>query len=171
MPVTPPEPVAQYTELLGNLGQFLQAVLIPISLYFVLRQLRQQERESRNQNELIKVANTSRIMQLLVPFDILLIQNREVAEFWEQGADKYHTYDEVDKTRYSNMVTWWLLLHENIFLQFRNGYLDRSVYEAWTRDLDLFVERQKMHSHWWKYRIYLADDFRDYMDQKIHPKT
>ena len=55
------------------------------------------------------------------------------------GGSQYETMDLTDQERYYELLTWWLILHENIYHQWKKGLMDEDIYGAWTRDLKRFL--------------------------------
>jgi hypothetical protein len=119
----------------ANVATIIGVLSIPLSAFFIWLQLRQQ-------TLLAKVANTQSLVELSSPFNLQLIQDRKMAEYWVEGAEKYQDFDPVEQYRYKSLLIWWLILHENIFYQWRSGLLDKTIYETWQHDLGKFAHRQ-----------------------------
>ena len=43
--------------------------------------------------------------------------------------------DKIDKHCYFELLTWWMVLRENICYQHKGGLIDRTIYAGWNRDL------------------------------------
>ena len=71
---------------------------------------------------------------------------------WQNSGCKQHRHfdelDEIDKSRYFNLLTWLLMLHENIYHQWRSKLIEEDTFNSWTRDLEFYVERQQIGNHW-----------------------
>jgi len=119
----------------------VQAVFLPISLFLVWSQLRQQSR-------LTKAANTQALVELSSPFNLQLIQDRNFAQFWVQGASLFEGMDEVERYRFRSLLIWWLIFHENIFYQRQKRLIDEPTYSSWNEDLKNFVDRMNLAEHW-----------------------
>jgi hypothetical protein len=123
----------------ANIATIVQAVLVPVSIgistYFVLYQLRESTR-------LTRAANTEKLVELISPLHLQLIQDRETARLWVQGADQWNTMDEVGKERYSGLLNFCLVFHQNIYHQHKKKLLDDDTFTAWTNDLKLFIQYQ-----------------------------
>ena len=57
----------------------VQAVFLPVSLFFVWYQLRQQSKFTR-------ATNAQSLVELSSPFNLQLIQDRKFAQLWVQGC-------------------------------------------------------------------------------------
>jgi hypothetical protein len=148
-------------EHLSYLATTIGALSIPLSGVFIWLQLRQQTR-------LATVANTQALVDLSSPFNLQLIQDKEMARLWVLGAREYGTYDEVQKYRYRSLLIWWLLLHENIFLQRKSKLLDPTVYDSWHYDLQAFA-RVQLAEHWAELRPAFQKEFAEHIDELCKP--
>lgn len=126
---------------LASIATIVQGVFVIISLGFVWYQLRETVR-------LTRAANAQRLIELASPFNLQLIQDREMAKLWIGGAKEYDTMDEIEKDRYRNLLIWWLLLHENIYHQKEKNLIDDQTYNAWDRDLRKFIASQQVGRYW-----------------------
>lgn len=110
--------------------------------------------------------NTHALVELASPFNLQLFQDRKIAEFWVEGAHLYPNYDAVDQYSYKSLLVWWLLLHENIYLQKRNRMLDDTVYESWQHDLRHFA-RHKLKDRWSELKPSFQKDFAEHVSELI----
>ncbi|MBK8989371.1 MAG: hypothetical protein IPM39_25475 [Chloroflexi bacterium] len=126
---------------LANIATIIEALFVIISVVFIWRELRENTKLSRT-------ANSQSLVELSSPFNMQLIQDRQMAELWVLGSEKYDNMDVVDKYRYKSLLVWWLILHENIFYQKQNDLLDSAIYAAWASDLKDFVKQQNLTRLW-----------------------
>jgi hypothetical protein len=148
-----------------SVATIIGVLSIPLSGLFIWLQLRQQTR-------LAKVANTQSLVELSSPFNLQLIQDPQMAEYWVHGAEKYQSFDPVEQYRYKSLLIWWLILHENIFFQWKSGLLDRAIYESWQYDLESFVLYQ-LRERWPDLKVNFQPDFVRHVEElvrKSHPK-
>jgi len=126
---------------LANIASIVQGGVVIISIGFVWYQLREAIK-------LTKAANTQKFVELSSPFNLQLIQDREMAKLSLQGNKDYDKMDEIDKDRYYNLLYWWLIHHENIYHQWRKNLIDEETYNSWTRDLEYFITTQQLAHRW-----------------------
>jgi hypothetical protein len=141
----------------ASVATIIGALSIPLSAVFVWMQLRQQ-------NALTKVANTQSLVELSSPFNLELIKDRQMAEFWIQGRQRFDGYDPVDQYRFKSLLIWWLILHENIYFQWQQKLLDQAVFQAWQYDLDEFA-RDQLRGRWEELRPAFQADFAVHIDR------
>jgi hypothetical protein len=112
---------------------------------------------------LIRAANTQKLVELSIPFNLQLAQDRALTELWSQAPQHFGDLDEIDQTRYFNLLTWWLMLHESIYHQWRNRLIDRETFSSWTRDLEYFAGRQQLAKHWPRLNGYFEASFTEHV--------
>ena len=117
---------------LASIAIIVQGMFFLVSLALVWYQLQEN-------TKLVRAANTQKLVELSVPFNLRLAQDRALMELWWQATQRFDQLDEIDKARYFNLLTWWLTLHENIYHQWKKGLMDEDIYGAWTRDLKRFL--------------------------------
>jgi len=125
----------------ASIATIVEAIFVVVSVFFIWRELRENTR-------LTKAANIQSLVELSSPFNLQLIQDRQMAEYWIFGAKNYAQMDEVEKYRYTSLLTWWLILHENIYYQWKNKLLDNKVHTGWAYDLEKFVSEHNLWLHW-----------------------
>ena len=123
--------------------------------------------ELRESNRLIKAANTQALVSLSTPFNMGLIQDRKMAEFYVHGARQFASMDEIDRYRYKSLLIWWLIFHENIYYQWRQGLLDKHTFKPWTKDLKVFIVQQDLGVHWGLMHNLFQDEFSNFVAQLI----
>ncbi len=69
-----------------------------------------------------------------------------------------------------NLLTWWLMLHENIYHQWRKKLIE-DTYVSWTRDLEYFARRQQLGNHWPRMSSYYESSFADHVTAIILRQT
>jgi hypothetical protein len=150
----------------ANIATIFGVISIPVSGGFIFWQLKHQTR-------LARAANVQSLVELSSPFNLQLVQDKNLAEYWVHGKQKYKDYDAVEKCRFSNLVSWWLILHENIFFQHRNNLIDRSAYDSWQCDLRRFCDNQVPLELWTELRDAFQSEFQKHVDcfMKEHIKA
>jgi len=141
---------------LVNISFIAQGILLLISIGLVWYQLRENTR-------LIRISNAQKLVELSSPFNLQLAQDRALAELWLQGTRGLDQLDEVDRERYFNLLTWWLVLHESIYHQWSKKLIEQDTYMSWSRDLEYFARRQNLQNHWSFLHSYFESSFADHV--------
>ena len=115
-------------EILASWSTIAQAAFVVVSLLFIWRQLKQA-------THLARAANANALTNQAAEFNSLLFQNGELAELWYSYGRSPGELSRTDRLRYREMMTQWLIFHENIHHQWQAGLLDEEVYRPWKNDL------------------------------------
>ena len=140
----------------ASIAIIVQGSLFIVSLALVWYQL-------RANTELVRAANTQKLVELSTPFYLQLAQDRALTELWQKGTHHDKGLDEVDKERYFSLLTWWLMIHENIYHQWRKKLIDEDTYNSWTRDLEYFARRQQLGTYWDRLQGYFEASFAEHV--------
>lgn len=141
-------------EIASEIASVVESFFVAVSVVLIVLQL-------RKQTELAQAANSQAAFELSSPFNIELIRDREFARLWMQGPD---LSDPLDKFRHESLVIWWLLLHENIFYQWKKGLLEEEAFLPWRRDLCAFAERVNLSADWPQLRPVYQTGFATYVE-------
>jgi len=137
---------------IAGVATIITAIFVIISVWCIWRQLRESTRLTRS-------ANAQALVEISAPFALGLAQDRSMAELWVRGAHDFMALDEVDQHRYRNLLTWWLILQENIYYQYQKRLLDADIYWAWDADLMKFVREQNLAFHWGEMKSNFLSEF------------
>ena len=149
---------------LASIAIIVQGLLLIVSIGLLWYQLREN-------TKLIRAANTQKLVELSIPFNLQLAQDRALTELWSRAAQHLDDLDEIDRSRYFNLLTWWLMLHESIFHQWRNKLIDRETFSSWTRDLEYFADRQQLAKHWPRINGYFEASFSEHVTTLLARQT
>jgi hypothetical protein len=127
--------------------------------------------ELRTNNRLTRAANNQALVGLSSPFHLTLIQDRGMAALAATGAERYHEMDEVDQYRYRSLLSWWLILYENIYYQWRRKLLDTRSFKPWANELRVFIRQQNLGAHWPPMKGLFQDQFADYLQGLIEEEV
>ncbi len=154
-------------QIAQTIATIVQTLVVVVSLYFIWRQVQQQTKLVTQQTDLARNANVQSLVSLSSPYNLELITDPEMARLWVEGAEKFETYDEVDRFRYKQLLNWWLILHENVFYQRQKNLLDAGIYEAWSRDLEFFIEKHRLDHYWTELEAAFQSEFCKYVEKLI----
>jgi hypothetical protein len=149
---------------LASIAIIVQGLLFIVSIGLLWYQLREN-------TKLIRAANTQKLVELSVPFNLQLAQDRALTALWSQATQHFDDLDEIDQSRYFNLLTWWLMLHESIYHQWRNKLIDRETFTSWTRDLEYFANAQKLARHWPRLNGYFEASFSQHVTAILARQT
>jgi hypothetical protein len=137
---------------LASLAIIVQGIFFVVSIILVWYQLREN-------TKLVRTSNTQKLVELSSPFMLELAKDRELTKIWRQGAQSIDTLDETDQERYFSLLTWYLVLHENIYHQWSKHLIDADTFISWTRDLEYYVKRQNIGLYWERLSDFFESSF------------
>ena len=140
----------------ANVAAIVQVVAVAAVLY----QLYQSTR-------LTRAANTQRILEVAAPFLLQLIQDAEVAKLWNAGPDDVARMTEIEKSRYVQMLAFWLLIHENVYHQNKKGLIDKETYSSWNNELEQFVSKKNLFLLWDELRQFFEPSFAGHVSRLL----
>lgn len=161
-------------QIASSVATMVQAAVVTLSLYYIARQVKQQTEQAEQQTKelefqtkLVKVAHAQDLFELTSPFNIQVIQDRNMAKLIFEGHEDYGSFDEVDKFRYRSSLSWRLTFQELMYYQNQNGLLDASIYQAWDDDFKSFLKRRRVGLRWAELEQYYNPEFRSYVSSTI----
>lgn len=147
----------------ADIAMTTQGVLFIFSIVLVWYQLRE------NTN-LVRAANTQKLVELSTPYYLQMAQSRDLTGLWQRGTQNFAELDEIDRERYFNLVIWWLMLHENIYHQWKQKLIDDETYKSWTFDLEHFVQRVHLSNHWDRLNTFFEISFSAHVTTIVEQK-
>jgi CRISPR/Cas system-associated protein Cas5 (RAMP superfamily) len=147
-------------QLLGNLGEFIGAIVIVATLIYLAMQIRQN-------SELIKINGVATNLQLANSMVTTITSSRENAEYWLKRESEFESLDEVDRVR--------LIFHESVGiinwnyafeLRQRNLLSD----ESWHRiiwQIGSVGRRQSVREAWQWTKDGFGEPFQDFMNKNL----
>jgi len=146
---------------IGTIVQSFFSIFVLVPIFLAVWQLQQS-------NNLIRAANIQKFAELTSPFKLQIIQDRGTAELWVNGSHNFAELDKVDQHRYLQLLTWWLNLQENIYLQWDNNLINKTTYKAWENVLKNFMREHHVGIHWTEeMKICFEASFAAYMDKLL----
>jgi hypothetical protein len=122
-------------EDLGNIGEFLAAIGVIISLIYLAVQIRQ---NSAYLAQNIKSVQTSTLLAARVAgneFPSMVAQDAEAARISTLGFGNAADLSPLDRLRFYSMLSTWFVTQETMFLLHKADAIDRELYATWERNL------------------------------------
>jgi hypothetical protein len=144
---------------LGNIGEFIAAIGVIVSLVYLATQIRQNTRAVRSSASHV-------ITDARVDFLKSISDNPEVSQMFFSGLSDREALDPVELIRFDVMMTRFIVTMENYHYQNRQGAMDP---DQWTRVLG--VLRRFMSTpggqSWWSSRPRTDLAFDRFLEQEV----
>jgi hypothetical protein len=145
---------------LGNLGEFLGAVGVIVSLIYLATQIRQNTKS-------VRAAAIDAATDRFIESSRLISLNPELAELLEAGHKDYGALSHIQKRRYRLHYLANSLQFENMFRKYRDGLLPDSQWEGIAEALRQSTRQPGTHDAWKAIRMLIAPEFREFVDAMI----
>lgn len=146
-------------EDLGNVGEFVSAIAVVLSLIYVALQIRQNTRH-------LRASNYQQILVASVEFRRDLALSPAAAGLMEHVRE----HDDVPleaRPQFHQLAVGLLRLYENIHYQYRRGLIDPDLWPAWVATIDVFLMRAPGRESYLRERGIFDSHFCDYVDNRI----
>ncbi|MES1241769.1 MAG: hypothetical protein ABUT39_09145 [Acidobacteriota bacterium] len=116
----------------ASVSTIVQGLVVVVSVGFIMYQLRQTTR-------LAKAANVQSLTEQAAAFNSLLFEHPELAELWYSYGRDIKSADKADFLRHREMLVQWLIMHQNIYYQWKRDLLGSAIYDGWRQDLEATI--------------------------------
>lgn len=130
-------------DFLGNIGEFMGAVGVIVSLVYLSGQLRQNTKALRA-SSFQEISHNSR--ELLE----LLIADGEMAEIFTRGREEgMEALTDVERVRWHSMLLAIFRHWDNLFYQYRNAMLERELWRSYQHVIRGYMAEVGFQE-WWE---------------------
>ena len=150
-------------ELLGNVGEFLGAIAVVLSLVFVGYSIVQNTKATRAQTH---QAITQSFMSLA---GILSTRPEAFAAGVRSSAEEFERLSEGDKTFFIASIFGMFKYFELMFIQHRDGNTDDASWEAWSKHILMHFHQRGVQAWWALRRETFHPDFRNFLEKSSPP--
>ncbi len=114
-------------QLLGNVGEFVGAVAVVVTLAYLVVQIRQNTR-SINSN------NNHSVMGAFNHFNEVLATNTELTQLFYEGMSRPESLSEADRHRFWHLAALVMNIFRNLYYQFVEGTFPRDQWMVQARE-------------------------------------
>jgi hypothetical protein len=111
-------------EDLGNIGEFVAAVGVILSLVYLAVQIRQNTRS-------IRASMYQSLVESIVDFNSACAQDPELARSYVEGMENLDDLSEVDRTRVAFVLFSLFRIFESMFYQRQQSTIEPQYWEGW----------------------------------------
>ena len=143
---------------LANLGEFIGAIAVVVSLIYLAAQIRQNTRAVR--------ANTFQgVVDSLTSGIAEIARDAEVTRIWIVGLSQSDELSEFDRGRFRLLILMAVRKWENAFYQSRAGMLDYAQWEGILQDIRSIVRRPGFQNWWTETPDIVSSEFREFIEE------
>ena len=145
-------------EDLGNIGEFVAAVAVLVSLIYLAIQIRQNTASVRLSNYLSSETIESNLFARVV-------EDADLARIYRIGRIDFESLNEDEKLRFTMLMALHFRAYEQMFLQHRRGLIEAEVWKARREAMFRWTLEPGVHEMWRKRSHSYSEGFRDLYEQ------
>jgi hypothetical protein len=145
-------------EDLGNIGEFVAAVGVIISLIYLAVQIHQNTRSVRS-------ASIQQVLQGIAELNQFLGSAPEVTDLWWRGTRDPASLSEEEWPRFIHIASAYIRRMELMFLNHRQGFVPTQVWEAQANNLRRWFSTPGIERWLSELGASVNADFRSYVDR------
>lgn len=150
---------------LGNIGEFVGAIAVVVSLIYLALQIRQNTRQLDHNSEVVAANVELDNARLAAEFNAHVASSPELAELWIRGVFGSEELTAVEETRVGFMLGDLFYRLEGLYHQHRRGFLPKDSWTPW-ETLMRNVFAGSMPRRWWANRAHpFSIDFTAHVDK------
>jgi len=176
------DPVSGWDKL-SALATLTQAIVVIISISYIktqmdlqTEQLKLQTQQIQQQTDLARAENIRALAAASISMNFEEVKSSELTRLSLEGTRGFDptiriAKDEVKKEQYRGLLAAWMIFYENIYYQNSQGLIDPEMYAAWHRDLEDFIEENRLKDSWGAMKESYHESFRNHIDQLLNQPT
>jgi len=144
-------------ESMANYADVIGGAAVIVSLIYVGIQIRRSAKSSQSQ------ANQS-AHESLASVSLEVSKDPEFSNFVRRGLIEFDELSEDDKFRMIMLMTTTFRRYENIFYQYKRGFLEQGLWGGYEQSILLMFYSRGGQAFWKRRRMHFSELFRSYLD-------
>jgi hypothetical protein len=95
------------------------------------------------ENDLGQAENVRALVEQAADFQYTIIGSDQLTDIWYSYGKK-PDITPTQRQQYKGLLTQWLIIHENLYYQFKNGLFDEELYHSWDIDLKMNLNKHDL---------------------------
>jgi hypothetical protein len=145
---------------LGNLGEFVAAIGVIVSLVYVAIQVRQNTRALRS--------SAIRELQAEVRQNAFALANDEaLARIWRQANEDLGRLTEDERIRFFSLAMCQFSSYENLFFQHQSSTIDEETWQDFCKGMRFALSHPGYRSYWANMRSIYSSRFQSFVEREL----
>ena len=156
-------------EDLGNVGDFLGGIGVVVTLIYLALQIRQNSSQLAQNTKAVQSNAYQAITQNHNAYNAWFVPHRDLAELLIKAGTDPDSVDDVDQLRVSGMSSSMFRNFENLYEQFRAGFVTEAQWSGWSRLLTGMLTMNPIHRTFWSRggNVCFTPEFQNFIDGLI----
>lgn len=154
-------------EDLGNIGDFVAAVGVIVSLIYLAAQIKQNTRQMKQNAESLTMAHELTGAELAVEGFLTIAKEKELGDIYKRGLYDFNGLSDEEKFRFAYLLFAIFYINQAGFHNYRLGLADP---EAWAGHESLYKEilGNAGVKNWWEHQEHLfSEPYRQYISNLL----
>jgi hypothetical protein len=152
-------------EDLGNIGEFVAAVAVLVSLIYLALQIRQNTAQMRQSTESSRVSAILEGAHHSAAVTGHLVQNGEFARIFRVGAEDISQLDQDQRIQFEAFMNMVFAQFNNSFFQHEHSMISNEVLDPRTRHMLWFLRQPGVAAWWNRNQGIWSQSFRNYVER------
>ncbi len=131
-------------DILGNLGEFIGALGVVLSLLLVARQMRLGHEQTRRNTRSVRAATFNSMVENSIRLLEHVFRDRELADFVTRAAEDPDQLTAAEQLRWDSYMTAGFRHFSNLLYQRETGAMEEKMWESYRRSF-----KHHLHSEGW----------------------
>ena len=153
---------------LGNIGEFLAAVAVLVSLVYLAVQIRQNTRS-------VRMASQHAICTSLHELSQAMVYEPSLPELLRVGGLDLNSLGDDDRMRFETIVSWLFRMYEEIYTYHQQGHIESNFWTARSENMLAYISIPGVRQWWDTLQLtfprtgaeQFSQEFREYMAKKL----
>lgn len=154
-------------DAVGAIAELVGAVGVIASLAYLALQIRQNTQHIDFNTRAIRSSTFQNFSDTFGGFEDLLLENEDLGRVWIAGISGELETHEGERIQFNNLAHKFFRMYEVLFLQYRSGLVETSLFESAHRFPDQLLMRRGLRSYWAHNRRRYSDEFVGYIERRL----
>jgi hypothetical protein len=142
---------------LGNIGEIVSSIGVIVSLVYVAVQIRKNTETERTSTYQSVVSDFGSLNQTMS-------NNAELSYLYVKAMENFVDLKSDEKARVSQLFFVTFHYFENMYYQYRKGYLEEDVWRGWKRLMLTYYARPGFQTWWSVRRVVYSESFGGFLE-------
>ena len=149
-------------EDLGNLGEFVAAVAVVVSLIYLAVQIRQNTQQIKQSISSVKASAYQTSLSSAAGFIVNVAQDPDLADIYRRGLQG-DSLNETEWIRFRFVISNLFGHYEHLYYQHRAGLAEPELWESRAANMEWYFAQPGWRSYWDEAGRLFGKAFRDYV--------
>jgi hypothetical protein len=153
-------------EDLGNIGEFVAAVAVVVSLIYLAVQIRQNTQQIKQSIHSVKASTFQASLNSAAGFIVNIAQDPDLADIYRRGL-RGESLHETEWIRFRFVMSNLFGHYEHLYYQHRAGLAEPELWESRAANMEWYFAQPGWRSYWNEAGRLFGRGFREYVTEHL----